>query len=65
MKRPQAPKIIVAPDGDVLDQYALVQFVYMTSIAECEGEPVDINVLGLVYMTKAFTQTSSVRNKTK
>ena len=34
MRRPPAPKIIRVPDGKVPDQYALVQFVCMTSIIE-------------------------------
>ena len=37
----------------------------MTAIAEVEGTPVDINLLDLVDMSKAFAQTSSVdTNKT-
>ena len=35
----------------------------MTAIAEGEGTPVDINLLDLVDMSKAFAQTSSVDTK--
>ena len=64
MKRPPAPKIIRVPDGKVLDQYVLVQFVRMTTIVEGEGSPVDINMLDLVAMSEAFAQTSSTSTKT-
>ena len=60
MKRPPTPKWTKVYDGKVLDELALVQFVCMTAIAEGEGTPVDINILDLVDMSKAFAQTSSV-----
>ena len=47
MKRPLTPRYTKVYDGKVLDGYALVQFVCMTSIAEGEGTPVDINLLDL------------------
>ena len=65
MKRPPTPKWTKVYNGKVLDELALVQFVCMTAIAEGQGTPVDINLLDLVDMSKAFAQTSSVdTNKT-
>ena len=60
MKRPPTPKWTKVYDGKVLDELALVQFVCMTSIAEGEGTPVDINMLDLVEMRKAFAQSSTI-----
>ena len=57
MKRPPAPVFTQVHDSKVLDEYALVQFVCMTSIAKGEGAPVDINLLDLVDMSKAFAQS--------
>ena len=65
MQRPPTPKWTKVYNGKVLDDLALVQFVCMTAIAEGQGTPVDINLLDLVDMSKAFAQTSSVdTNKT-
>ena len=65
MKRPPTPKWTKVYDGKVLDELALVQFVCMTSIAEGEGTPVDINMLDLVDMSKAFAQTSTITDSKK
>ena len=54
MKRPPTPRWTKVYNGKVLDDLALVQFVCMTSIAEGEGTPVDINLLDLVDMSKIF-----------
>ena len=63
MKRPPAPRYTKFYDGRVLDEFALVQFVCMTYIAEGEGTPVDINLLDLVDMSKAFAQITTTDNK--
>ena len=63
MKRHPTPKWTKVYDGKVLDELALVQFICMTSIAEGEGTLVDINLLDLVDMSKAFAQTSSIDTK--
>ena len=65
MKRPPTPSWTKVYDGKVLDELALVQFVCMTSIAEGEGTPVDINLLDLVDMSKAFAQTSTSTDSKK
>ena len=63
MKRPPAPVFTQVHDRKVLDEYAMVQFLCMTTIAEGEGTPVDINLLDLVDMSKAFSQTSTIDTK--
>ena len=65
MKRPPTPKWTKVYGGKVLDGLALVQFICMTSIAEGEGTPVDINMLDLVDMSKAFAQTSTIGDSKK
>ena len=64
MKRPPAPNFIRVSDRKVLDEYALVQFVFMTSVAEGEEASIDINILDVVDMSKAFALTSSTNTKT-
>ena len=65
MKRPLTPRWTKVYHGKVLDDLALVQFVCMTSIAEGEGTPVDINLLGLVDTSKAFAQTYTTTDSKK
>ena len=65
MKRPPTPRWTKVYDGKVLDEFALVQFVCMTSIAECEGTPVDINMLALLDMSKVFAQTYTISDSKK
>ena len=62
MKRPPAPSFTKVYDGKVLDEYALVQFVCMTSIAECEGALIAVNLLDLVDISKALSQISTTNN---
>ena len=45
MKWSPTPTYTKVYDGKVLDELALVHFVCMTSVAEGEGAPVDINLL--------------------
>ena len=63
MKRRPAPSLTKVYDSKLLDEYVLIQFVCMTSMAEGEGSPVDINLLDLVDMSKAFAQISTTNNK--
>ena len=64
IKRPQALRYTKIYDCTVIDEYELVQFVCMISIAEGEGASVDINLLDLVVdMSKAFAQISTTNNK--
>ena len=45
-------------DLEELDEESIIKYVCLTSIAEGHGAPVDINILDIVDMSKAFAQTS-------
>ena len=46
-----------------MDDLTAIQYLCMTCIAEGQGAPVDINLLDLVDMSKAFAQTAKTTAK--
>ena len=62
-KRPKSPCYFQVKDTDESDDLTAIQYLCMTCIAEGQGAPVDINLLDLVDMSKAFAQTSTTTAK--